>query len=230
MTNPSEIPPEILAKAKEILAGEQKGLQSVGEDLIKAFLEGRTNMPKQHKPGVISYEEAHPQGTPKASEDEPWDGKAEVAAADIDDLKIMCAWVDPEHPDLKKSYKLPHHRASGQHPVVWQGIRAAMSAFFSVRTPIDIPDEDLRGVYDHLAKHYAEFGEVPLGFRIYFNVDEVKRDWEAGTLSAKEALILVEKVTAAKYGSALEEAKQEAEYWKHELAKLAARILLTCVR
>ena len=121
--------------------------------------------------GVITYGQAHPDGTPKASEDEPWDGAAEVRNAEVDDLKIMCAWVDSENSDLKGAYKLPHHKASGQHAVVWRGVAAAMAALFGARGGVDIPENDRRGVYNHLARHYEEFEREVPEFRSY-NVDD----------------------------------------------------------
>lgn len=120
--------------------------------------------------GAISYGQAHPDGTPKAPEDEKWDGAAEVAAADVDDLKIMCAWVDSENAENKGAYKLPHHKASGNHAVVWRGVVAAMASLLGARGGVDIPDDDRKAVYNHLAKHYAEFDKEPPEFR---STDEI---------------------------------------------------------
>jgi len=115
----------------------------------------------EYDKGAITYGRAHPDGTPLAPEDEPWDAASEVAAASVDDLKVMCAWVDSENPDIKSSYKLPHHRASGEHAVVWRGVAAAMAALMGGRGGVDIPEEDRKAVYNHLAKHYEEFGKTP---------------------------------------------------------------------
>jgi HK97 family phage prohead protease len=100
--------------------------------------------------------------TPLAPEDEKWDASAEVREADVDDLKIMCTWVGDE-PDLKTSYKLPHHKAAGQHACVWAGVRAVAAVLMGARGGIDIPDNDLPGVKRHIARHYADFdkGEPP---------------------------------------------------------------------
>jgi len=62
---------------------------------------------------------------------------------------------------------LPHHKASGQHPVVWRGVSAAMAALFGARGGVNIPDRDRRGVYNHLAKHYKQFDKEPPEFREY---------------------------------------------------------------
>lgn len=121
--------------------------------------------------GVITYNQAHPNGTPKASEDEEWDAAAEVREAEVEDLRVMCAWVESESADLKTAYKLPHHKASENHSVVWRGVAAAMAALFGARGGVNIPDEDRRGVYNHLSKHYQEFDKEPPEFRDY-NLDD----------------------------------------------------------
>jgi hypothetical protein len=110
---------------------------------------------KLHLRTVIPFRE-----TPKADEDAPWDGAAEVARADVDDLRAMCVWYDANNPDAKESYKLPHHRASEAHPVVWRGVRAAMGRLMQA----DIPDSDRRGAYEHLARHYEQFDREPPAF------------------------------------------------------------------
>ncbi len=101
-----------------------------------------------------------------APKDEPWDGPREVREADIEDLKLICTWYDSEKPDIKQSYKLPHHRAKS-HKAVWRGVAAAMAALFGARGGVNIPDKDRKGVYNHLAKHYKQFDETPPEFREY---------------------------------------------------------------
>lgn len=130
------------------------------------------------KKGVISYGQAHPDGTPKAPEDAEWDGPKEVAAADVEDLKVMCAWVDSENAENKGAYKLPHHRAS-DHYLVWSGVRAAMGALLGARGGVDIPEGDKKGVYNHLAKHYEDFGKEHPEFREYTEAEwkELEQKW-----------------------------------------------------
>jgi len=117
--------------------------------------------------GVIPYKE-----TPKAPEDEDWDAGKEVKQAEVEDLKVMCAWFDSENPDIKASYKLPHHKAKS-HAVVWRGVAAAMAALLGARGGVDIPEKDKKGVYNHLAKHYKQFDKEPPEFRDYSS-DELK--------------------------------------------------------
>ncbi len=104
--------------------------------------------------------------SPTAAHDAPWDGPAEFARAEIDDLKQMCAWVDTEDPENKSSYKLAHHRADDGHSVVWRAVAAAMSALLGGPGGSDIPDEDRRAVYEHLVKHYAQFDQEPPDYKV----------------------------------------------------------------
>lgn len=101
-----------------------------------------------------------------APEDTAWDGPKERAAAEVSDLKIMSTWYDSESPDLKSSYKLPHHKASG-HSTVWRGVAAAMVALLGGRGGVSIPSGDKKGVYNHLSKHYKEFDKPVPEFKEY---------------------------------------------------------------
>src|SRR3990170_537500 len=98
--------------------------------------------------------------TPKAEPDTSWDGPGEVARADVDDLRAMCAWYDSTAPAHKGSYQLPHHKASESHPVVWRGVRAAMGRLMQT----DIPPDDKRGCHSHLARHYDQFDKEAPAF------------------------------------------------------------------
>jgi len=96
-----------------------------------------------------------------APEDAEWNAAAEVRQADVETLKKMCAWFAGDG-ENKSDYKLPHHKASGNNPAVWNGVAAAMKALFGARGGVQIPDSDRKGVYNHLAKHYKQFDkEVP---------------------------------------------------------------------
>lgn len=118
------------------------------------------------KKDTITFNEAHPDGTPIAPEDEAWNGPKEVADADIDDLGAMATWVAQTGEEPKKGdFKLPHHRQRGSHAVVFRGVVAAMGALLGARGGVDIPDGDRRGVYNHLAKHYREFDKEPPEFK-----------------------------------------------------------------
>jgi len=100
-----------------------------------------------------------------APDSEPWDGPGEKAKAEVSDLKLMCAWYDSEKPDVKGSYKLPHHKATG-HKCVWRGTAAAMAALLGARDGVQIPASDKKGVYNHLRKHYKQFDKEAPDFKM----------------------------------------------------------------
>jgi len=123
---------------------------------------------------VISYAGAHSGGTPKAPRDAEWDAAAEVSKADVDDLKIMCAWMDSENPDIKSSYKFPHHKASGQHAVVFRACAAAIAVLNGARGGANIPSADRKGVYNHVAKHIRDdFDAEPAPLK---SIEEIEND------------------------------------------------------
>ncbi len=145
------------ANPDALVQAQVKGIKTF---LIENF--GKEEEKMEVAKGVIPYKR-----TPLAPMDTPWDAGAEVREASVEDLKIMCAWYDEENPDVKYSYKLPHHKARGQHACVWRGVVAAMAALFGARGGVDIPEADRKGVYDHLAKHYQDFGKEPPEFKEY---------------------------------------------------------------
>lgn len=110
---------------------------------------------------------------PLAPEAEDWNGSGQVASAEVDDLKLMATWFDSDKPDIKQSYKLPHHRADNKY-TVWRGVVGAMGALLGARGGVVIPDADRKGVYNHLAKHYAEFDKEAPEFKTYTKVQLVK--------------------------------------------------------
>lgn len=129
--------------------------------------------------GVIPYKK-----TTLADEGEAWDGPAEIAAAEPDDLKVMCAWFDSENADVKSAYKLPHHKADG-HACVWRAVAAAMTALMGGRGGVAIPDGDKRGVYAHLAAHYKDFDKEAPEFR-----EETPEDEDPQEKAVKEGRVL----------------------------------------
>lgn len=153
---PGEVPGRILKRLDVFEASPV--LRGAGVDTALLTI-------KSEKKGAISYQSAHPNGTPKAAEDETWEASEEVASASVDNLKVMCAWVDSENRDNKTAYKLPHHKADGKHSVVWKGVAGAMAALLGARGGVDISSNDKKGVYNHLKKHYDEFEKEPPEFR-----------------------------------------------------------------
>lgn len=119
--------------------------------------------------GALPFKE-----NPTAALDAPWDGTAEIERAELTDLKLMCAWTTDA--ETKASYILAHHRADDSHSVVWRAVAAAMASLTSGGA--DVPPEARRAVYDHLAKHFEQFGEEPPDFALVefgYGVADAKR-------------------------------------------------------
>jgi|GEM_PF-4956545 len=231
----------VAAVSSETLGTKETGTTAAEPIPAQVIVTTTVSSTDSEEKGVITYGAAHPDGTPKAPKDEAWDGPAEVAAAEVSDLKVMCTWVDSEEPDNKGSYKLPHHKASG-HAVVWRGVTAAMGALLGARGGVNIPDADRKGVYNHLARHYKEFDEEPPEFKdysaeeLYQRFPELYEDfksetsldgeklvrrvltaWRSGTLSEDEATWLI-----LGYLKGIETEKNEAVA---KLAELAAKVV-----
>ena len=118
--------------------------------------------------------------TPLAPEDTPWDAAREVAEADIDDLKVMCAIVQGDG-ERKQDYKLPHHKAAAPHACVWRGVAACAAVLMGARGGVQASPEEIAGAKRHIARHYEDFdkGEPPWekGFRIANCKDYDPEDW-----------------------------------------------------
>ena len=75
------------------------------------------------------------------------------------------AWYDDtdgDPPEKKGAYKLPHHElVDGELQVVWSGVTAAMNVVAGGRGGVNVPDEDLQRIHEHLARHYRQFDEEP---------------------------------------------------------------------
>lgn len=115
-----------------------------------------------------------------------WNGPAQIRQAEPPLLKQICAWYNAESPDVKSSYKLPHHLASDKK-AVWRGVSAAMGALLGARGGVDIPSNEKRGVYNHLARHYSHWEKEPPEFREYTS-EELKDLEEKGVLLTTETV------------------------------------------
>lgn len=96
------------------------------------------------------------------------DGSGDKDKIDFSKYKFGFAWFDGEKADSYGAYKLPHQDIiDGKLVTVWRGVVAAMGALLGARGGVDIPDEQRKAVYDHLADHYRQFDEEPPKFSSY---------------------------------------------------------------
>lgn len=124
--------------------------------------------------GVIAFK-AHK----AANEERKWDGGAarkrllDWADGDWDKFAQGFAWVDSEKREMAGGYKLPHADViDGELCDVWAGVSAAMGALLGARGGVDIPEEDRKGVYSHLKRHYGQWDKEAPEFRIEDGEDE----------------------------------------------------------
>jgi len=97
---------------------------------------------------------------------------------DFTKFKQAFAWYDAENADNLTAYKLPHHIVEdGELKAVWRGVVAAMAALLGGRGGVDIPEDDRKSVYDHLAAHYQDVDKEPPEFRSY-EPAEILATWD----------------------------------------------------
>ena len=82
-------------------------------------------------------------------------------------LRNAHAWYDTEgDPEVKSSYKFLHHHIGKNGKVGAANIRALTSAISGLNNRrISIPENDRRGVYNHLSRHLREAGRKPSELR-----------------------------------------------------------------
>lgn len=82
-------------------------------------------------------------------------------------LRASHAWVDPEgDPELKASYKYLHHHVGRNGKGGAANVRAVTTALANLNArKTSIPENDRRGVFNHLARHLREAGRKPSELR-----------------------------------------------------------------
>jgi hypothetical protein len=80
-------------------------------------------------------------------------------------LRKAYAWVDCDgDPSTKSAYKFIHHEVSKGGEVGAANVRAAVSGIAVLnggRGGADVPEEDRKGIYKHLASHLSDAGKDP---------------------------------------------------------------------
>ena len=85
------------------------------------------------------------------------------------------AWFDSERRENFTAYKLPHHDiVDGRFVAIWRGITTAMATLLGARGGVDVPDEDRKGVWRHLARHYRDADREPPPLEREYTPEELK--------------------------------------------------------
>jgi HK97 family phage prohead protease len=129
--------------------GDHLGEPDVGQS-TQNEPDSRDSTPDGESRGAIPFH-----AYPLAGEGVKWDANEEVTAANVDDLKKMCAWYDAKTPEAKGSYRFPHHL----HNQGYATVKAAVDNAMARLSDSDIPEADKPKVKTHLEKHQAEFEE-----------------------------------------------------------------------
>ena len=138
---------------------------TVGKEGLSLILDGLKDVNKDLEIGQPEVKGVIPfKSYSKAPEGEKWDAGAQVKAASVKDMKAMSTWYSDANPDVKGSYKLPHHKAKG-YATVWRGVANAMARLLQPATKI--PKDDKKGCHGHLGKHYKEFNKPVPDFKDY---------------------------------------------------------------
>lgn len=142
------------------------------------------------------------------------------------------AWAPSNPPERFTDLKLPHHDPK-THAVVWRGVVAAMAALMGARGGVDIPAEDKKKVYNHLAAHYREFGNEPPEFKfleeftaklLELKEEEQNSQTHLKSLNSKEQSMSEEvEKKIEELTSELEKIKAENEELKKRLAEYEAK-------
>ena len=109
------------------------------------------------------------------------DGSGDKDTIDWVKYRRGFTWYDSENIDNFDSYKYPTHWIDndGNFVTVWRGVASAMAHFMANKE--HLPEEDRKGVYDHLAKHYEEFEKEPPEYKDY-TISEAIKEFDEDTL------------------------------------------------
>lgn len=158
-------------KGRSVRYLKQQHIHEFSPTLIGAGVNTRTLATKGLSPSVsggapvgFEYKAAiKPHDT--ATSTAPWDASAAVksipADASVSDLRSMYAWVDSNaDPEMKSSYKFPHHTHVGG-PANVRACIVGIAALNGARGGTSIPEADRKGVYNHLAQHLRDADREP---------------------------------------------------------------------
>ncbi len=150
--------------------------------------------------------------TGTAPEDTTWDWSAatqhKILGTDGDnwkDFKAAHAWfdnTDGSTPEKEVPYKLPHHRMgeSGLE-AVWHGVSNAVARL----NQADIPESEMKSVFDHLTKHYAQWDKTPPEWdRFLKKAQSRKRHHSPLPMGQTRALVMANRVKGQPTASDLE--------------------------
>ena len=152
------------------------------EQWAESHMGDEKNLRIDHIKGVISHEMY-----PMMPMDTIWEESKAVAnitkwaSSDKSGTKETIDWnkfakgfvFQEEKKDDFASYKMPHHDIVEDNIMTNDnGVIAAMAILLGAGEEADISDEDVKGIYDHLAKHYKEMGKEAPEWQTYNDIED----------------------------------------------------------
>ena len=155
---------------KDLDKGDES-LNSIGTEYLRK--NGKEYLKEDYKAveKVVDFQDL------PVDEDKEWDGNeaqkniAKYASSDGSGDKDKIDWTkyrkgfcyyNGDKEENKTSYKFPiADVVDGSLKAIWNGIIAAMGAVNGARSNPDIPDDDRKGIYNHLVKYYEKLDEEP---------------------------------------------------------------------
>lgn len=139
-------------------------LQGAGVDTHTVSVKSRTRsrggaVPSTISPAIKRAIPSHETGTVSRT----WDTKSTTDALPADarpsQLRTVYAWVDPDgDPEAKSSYRFAHHHGV-DGPA---NLRACVIGIAALNNgTVDLPETDVKGIYEHLAAHMRDADREP---------------------------------------------------------------------
>lgn len=105
------------------------------------------------------------------------------------DLRSMYAWCDPSgDPEVKSSYRFPHHDGPGG-PANLRACITAIAKLNGAAGGPGIPEGDRRGVYNHLAAHLVDADRLPAELKSTASGTSKFTEDAAAVLASVDALL-----------------------------------------
>lgn len=155
------------------LLGDEKAVDTIMNDGKKEIDGGDLNKNKAEVKNVVPFH-----AFDKAEDSRMWDAGAAISRLkkkysndkneiDFKNYKNGFTWYDESKAEDIEAYKLPHHDVQGETVVtVWRGVASAMANLMGAKGELGIKEDERQKVYEHLKKHYEEFGKAVPDYRL----------------------------------------------------------------
>lgn len=176
----------------------------------------------KERPVEVDYKAAAIKSHHASITAQEWDPAGAVAGipdgTSVSDLRTVFAWVDPnEDPELKASYRFPHHHGV-DGPANIRALITGIAVLNGAVGAKSIPETHRQAVYDHLAGHLRDADREPPELRPPDGELKLHEEAIAALAGVGDYLESAERVVAlrAEKGKALSRVNLEALGWAGE--------------